>query len=175
MTICAEFLTATLRHPLCAVPTALYGKDGRQGIARDLRELGRCRLATGKLLKLPLGETGEALEKRARRTLFLELDRIEREPYLGCARFRGPKVRRKLRYQMDLHDGLGLHRVRKGSPLTSWSRESAERWKLALQPQEEQVPDNLGFRIKWWRTNGPNNPGLPLQERDLEGKESSVS
>jgi hypothetical protein len=117
MTICgSEFLTAALRHPLCAVPTALYGKDGRQGIARDLREIGRCRLADGRILKMPLGETGAALDKRARRTIFLELDRIEGAGILAALDFVDKKCAGKLRYQMDLHDGLGLHRVRKDSP-----------------------------------------------------------
>ena len=117
MTVCgSEFLTAALRHPLCAVPTALYGKDGRQGIARDLREIGRCRLSDGRVLKMPLGETGAALDKRARRTIFLELDRIEGAGILAALDFVDQKCAGKLRYQMDLHDGLGLHRVRKGSP-----------------------------------------------------------
>ena len=109
-------MTAALRHPLCAVPTALYGKDGRQGIARDLREIGRCRISDGRVLKMSLGETGAALDKRARRTIFLELDRIEGAGILAALDFVDQKCAGKLRYQMDLHDGLGLHRVRKGSP-----------------------------------------------------------
>jgi hypothetical protein len=64
---------------------------------------------------MPLGETGEALEKRARRTLFLELDRSEGAGILAALDFVDQKCAGKLRYQMDLHDGLGLHRVRKGS------------------------------------------------------------
>jgi hypothetical protein len=111
-----EFLAAALRHPLCGVPAALYGKDGTQGLARDLRELGRCKLADGRQLRMPLGETGAALDKRARRALFLELDRMEGAGILAALDFVDQKCAGKLRYQMDLHDGLGLHRCRKDRP-----------------------------------------------------------